>query len=91
MPDATDTEIKTLQRMTVAQLKDRYHEVFGEPTRAHHREGRVVRARGAGGAGRADVEIGHRRAAAALQAGRHTALITVIWACRSGLPIRVGT
>ncbi len=30
-------EVATLQRLTVKQLRDRYAEVFGETTNAHHR------------------------------------------------------
>jgi hypothetical protein len=37
VPNTTDAELKALEHMTVADLQQRYLEVFGEPTRAHHR------------------------------------------------------
>lgn len=43
MPDPFAGPIDALRRMSVPHLKQRYLEVFGEPTRAHHRQHLVRR------------------------------------------------
>lgn len=37
METTTRKEIEALRHMTVAQLKTKYAEVFGEETRSHHK------------------------------------------------------
>ncbi len=37
MCNLVDSTIRSLEHMTVSQLRDRYAEVFGEPTRARHK------------------------------------------------------
>jgi len=36
MPLNIEKEVAALRRMTVGQLRDRYAEVHGEPTRSYH-------------------------------------------------------
>jgi hypothetical protein len=43
MPIDVDAVLRTLNRMTVTQLRDRYAEVFGEPTRSFNKQHLVKR------------------------------------------------
>jgi len=43
MPDDTNATVLALGRLTVPQLKQRYAEVFGEPTRTNHKQYLVKR------------------------------------------------
>lgn len=43
MPDDTNATVLALGRLTVPELKQRYAEVFGEPTRTNHKQYLVKR------------------------------------------------